>query len=390
MVCAIDDLTRDQRTLRDTARAFARDVIRPVAAQHDETEETPWTTLQEAHRLGLDTYFYPAELGGGGLADLLTRCLVTEELSWGCAGIGGIIATTGLCAAAIAACGTPEQRDRFLRIFCDPSQVALGALAVTEADAGSDVSGLRTAARRVDGGWVLDGTKRFITNGDAAAVCVVIATEDRSLGWNGLRAFVVERGMTGWRSPRVERKMGVRAAHAAELVFEGCFVPSENLLGGDGEPNGVAVLKAIERTRAAVAASALGIARAAYEYALAYARARRTFGKPIAEHQAIAFKLADMATEIAAARLLVHHAARRADAGLPFRTESSMAKLKAGDVAMRVTDEAIQILGGYGYSRDFPVEKWHRDAKVYQILGGTAEIQRLVISRGITAEEERA
>jgi acyl-CoA dehydrogenase len=230
----------------------------------------------------------------------------------------------------------------------------------------------------------LNGSKRFISNGGIAEVHVIFATTDPAAGWAGIQAFVVDKGNPGLKAGKKERKMGVRASHTGEVILEDCFVPIENLLGGERGRGGLGVLKTLERTRPAVATGAVGIARAAQEYALDYALQRKTFGKPIAGHQAIAFKLADMATEIEATRLLVWKAAWEANQGYNFARSASMAKLKAGDVAMHVTDEAIQILGGYGYIRDFPVEKWHRDAKIYQIWEGTAEIQRLVIARELT------
>jgi alkylation response protein AidB-like acyl-CoA dehydrogenase len=257
-------------------------------------------------------------------------------------------------------------------------------MCITEAEAGSDVSAMRTTANRVEGGFVLNGSKRFITNGGIADVHVIFATTDPAAGWDGIGAFVVSKGNQGLKAGKKERKMGVRASHTGEVILEDCFVPTESLLGGEGSQGGIGVLKTLERTRPAVGAGALGIARAAHEYALEYALQRRTFGKPIAAHQAIAFKLADMATEIEAGRLLVWKAAWAVDQGMRIASNASMAKLKAGDVAMRVTDDAVQILGGYGYIRDFPVEKWHRDAKIYQIWEGTAEIQRLVIARELT------
>ena len=378
------ELTQEQKDLRDTVHEFARDVIRPAAPEFDEKEETPWSIMRQAHSLGLDTYQYPEQFGGGGITDMVTQMIVIEEMAWGCAGIATAISATSLCATAIQKCGTPEQRAKYLPMFCDPSRVVLGAFGLTEAEAGSDVSALRTTATRVEGGWLLNGSKRFISNGGIADIHVIFATIDARLGWKGIQAFVVDPGNPGLQAGIKERKLGVRASHTGEVILEDCFVPSENLLGGENGQGGFGILKTLESTRPGVGAAAVGIGRAGLEYALEYALQRKTFGKPIAAHQAIAFKLADMATEIDAARLLIWRAAWTANQGLPFAREASMAKLKAGDVAMRVTDEAIQILGGYGYIRDFPVEKWHRDAKIYQIWEGTAEIQRLVIAREIT------
>jgi acyl-CoA dehydrogenase len=379
------DLTQEQADLRGLVHEFARDVIRPAAPEYDENEETPWPIMQQAHELGFDTYGYPEEFGGGGVTDMMTQMIIMEELTWGCAGIAVAISATALVATAVQLCGTPEQRAKYLSMFCDSEHLVLGALCITEAEAGSDVSAIPTTATRVEGGYLLNGSKRFITNGGIADVHVIFATTNPAAGWPGIRAFVVDKGNPGLKAGKKERKMGVRALHTGEVILEDCFVP-KNLLGGEGGQGSVGVLKTLERTRPAVGAGALGIARAAHEYALEYALQRRTFGKPIAAHQAIAFKLADMATEIEAARLLVWKAAWAVDQNMPIAKSASMAKLKAGNVAMRVTDDAIQILGGYGYLRDFPVEKWHRDAKIYQIWEGTAQIQRLIIGRELARQ----
>jgi butyryl-CoA dehydrogenase len=378
------ELSEEQQDLRATVHEFARDVIRPAAAEYDENEETPWPIMKQAHALGLDTYSYSEDYGGGGVTDPVTQMIVTEEMAWGCAGIATAINATSLCATAIQQCGTPDQKAKYLPMFCDPSQVVLGAMGLTEADAGSDVAALRTSAKRAEGGYLINGSKRFISNGGIADVHVIFATTDPDAGWGGIQAFVVDKGNPGLKMGRKERKMGVRASHTGEVILEDCFVPGEALLGGERGRGGIGVLKTLESTRPAVGAAAVGIARAAHEYALEYALQRKTFGKPIAGHQAIAFKLADMATDVEAARLLIWKAAWLAGQGQPFAKAASMGKLKAGDVAMRVTEDAIQILGGYGYIRDFPVEKWHRDAKIYQIWEGTAEIQRLVIARELT------
>ena len=378
------ELSEEQRDLQATVHEFARDVIRPAAAEYDEKEETPWPIMEHAHSLGLDTYAYAEDFGGGGVTDPVTQMIVTEELAWGCAGIATAINATSLCATAIEKVGTADQKARYMPMFCDPNRVVLGAMALTEAEAGSDVSALRTLAKRVEGGYLLNGSKRFISNGGIADVHVVFATTDPSAGWPAIQAFVVEKDNSGLKMGRKERKMGVRASHTGEVILEYCFVPDDALLVGERGRGGIGVLKTLESTRPAVGAAAVGIARAASEYALEYALQRKTFGKPIAGHQAIAFKLDDMATEVEAARLLIWKAAWLAGNGQPFAKAASMGKLKAGDVAMRVTEDAIQVLGGYGYIRDFPVEKWHRDAKIYQIWEGTAEIQRLVIARELT------
>lgn len=379
-------LTEEQRMIQGLARDFAREVIRPQASHYDEVEETPWGIMREAHKLGLDSYSYPEEFGGGGMTDMLTGMLVSEELAWGCAGIATAINATHLCATAIDACGTEEQRKTYLSMFADPDRLFLGAMGLTEPGAGSDVANIATTASLVGDEWVLNGTKRFITNGGIADVHVIFATTDRKLGWKGIQAFIVEKGTPGLSMGKKEKKMGVRASHTAEVILENCRVPKRNLMPGPGGAGGLGALKMLERTRPGVGASALGIARAAFEYALQYAQERTTFGKPIIEHQAIANKLADMATKVEASRLLVWKAAWMANEGMRFTKEASMAKLFAGDTAMEVTIDAIQILGGYGYIREYPVEKWARDAKIYQIWEGTAEIQRYVIGKALAGK----
>src|SRR6266545_2912429 len=323
--------------------------------------------------------------------------LLVEELAWGCAGIALGILGTGLPLVALMSSGTPDQFAEWApRMFGTVEKPAVGAFAVTEPGAGSDVSSLRTRATKDGDDWVLNGQKVFITNGGIAEVHVVVATVDPSLGHRGQASFLIPPGTEGLRQGQKERKLGIRASHTAEVLLENCRVSGDCLLGGEERLNAKlergrnkdqaktssGALKTFEATRPIVGAQAIGIARAAFEFARDYARERTQFGKPIASQQAIAFKLADMATEIDAARLLVWRASWMGRQSAPFsHAEGSMSKLKAGEVAVRVTDEAIQILGGYGYIRDFPVEKWHRDSKIYTLFEGTSEIQRLVISR---------
>jgi alkylation response protein AidB-like acyl-CoA dehydrogenase len=384
------ELTPEQREIQKLAHEFAEREIRPVAMYYDETEETPWEIIEKAHKIGLTTFSFPEEYGGGGIEDPISRLLVTEELAWGCAGINVAINGTHLPVAAIMAMGTTEQKKRLIPQFCDPNHVKIGAMGLTEPGAGSDVSAIQTTAKREGDYYVLNGTKQFITNGGIADIHVVFATLDRSQGWNGVAAFVIEdKNTPGFSMGRKEKKMGVRASHTAQIILDNVRVPVENRLGGEpGDPEYVpgyiGALKMLEHTRPGVAAAAIGIARAAYEYALDYAKQRIQFGKPIIEHQGVAFKLADMATKIDAARLLVWRAGWLREKGIGFqRGEGSMAKLFAGDVAVETTIDAIQILGGYGYIKEYPVEKWARDAKIYQIWEGTAEIQRMVIARAI-------
>jgi acyl-CoA dehydrogenase len=401
-------LTEDQVAAQKWAHEFAEKEIRPVAPHYDETEDFPWPVVSKAADIGLygmDFYRMIGEDESGVLQPLLV-----EELCWGCAGISLAIFGSGLPLVALMASGTPEQVGRWTpELFGTPAEPKVGAFAVTEPGAGSDVSSLRTRAVRDGDDWVLNGQKVFITNGGIASVHVVVATVDPELGHRGQASFVIPPGTPGLRQGKKERKLGIRASHTAEVLLEDCRVPADCLLGGEerlqaklerarsaakagaaatrspGAPRArgsSGALATFEATRPVVGAQAVGIARAAFEFARDYARERTQFGKPIASQQAIAFKLADMATEIDAARLLVWRASWMTRNGTGFpHAEGSMSKLKAGEVAVRVTDEAIQVLGGYGYIRDFPVEKWHRDAKIYTLFEGTSEIQRLVISR---------
>ena len=394
-------LTDEQRAIQELARDFARREIRPVAAEYDEREEMPWPVLRKAATIGLLSYGLPEEHGGGGVPDGIvgvTNFVVTEELAWGCAAIATEITSSTYAAGPILAFGTEEQQRRYLPLFCDPDEVHLGALCLTEPQAGSDISAITTTARRHGADWVLDGRKQFITNGGIADVHIVFA---RVEGERGMGAFIVEGGTPGLSMGRKERKLGVRASHTAEVLLEGCRVPDANRLAGapiapqlrrsthaESELSGAAqALTLLQYSRMTFAAAALGVARAAFEYARDYARDRTAFGVPIGRHQAVAFKLADMAIEIEAARALLWRAGWLATSGRQLAlAEGSMAKCLTADVAVRCCTEAIQILGGHGYVRDHPVEKWYRDAKLYQIWEGTNEIQRLVIARAIMGQ----
>ena len=392
------ELSEDQREIRDWVHDFAEREIRPVAAHYDETEEFPWPVVKKAAEIGL----YSHEFLGQTFADStgIMPALVAEELTWGCAGIALAIQGTGLPVAAIFNQGTPEQIATWVpACYGTAAEPVVGAFAVTEPDAGSDVSSMKTRAVRNNGDWVLSGRKIFITNGGVAGVYVVVAAVEPELGTRGQASFVVPRDTPGLKPGKKERKMGIRASDTSEVILEDVRVPSDYLLGGEekleaklararsGQSSRSSVaLKTFESTRPVVGAQALGIARAAFEFALQYAKDRKQFGRPIIENQAVALKLADMATEIEAARGLIWRALWESRNGGEFKkAEGSMAKLKAGEVAVKVTEEAIQICGGYGYIRDFPVEKWHRDAKIYTLFEGTSEIQRLVISRAIAA-----
>ncbi|HLQ61113.1 MAG TPA: acyl-CoA dehydrogenase family protein [Candidatus Acidoferrales bacterium] len=392
------ELSDEQREIRDWVHDFAEREIRPVAPQYDESEEFPWPVVKKAAEVGL----YSVEFLQQTYADStgILPALVSEELTWGCAGIALAIQGTQLPVAAIFSQGTPEQIATWIpACYGKPDKLALGAFAVTEPGAGSDVSSMKTRAEKRNGEWVLNGQKIFITNGGIADVHVVVAAVDPALGTRGQASFVVPPGTAGLKQGKKEKKMGIRASHTAEVLLEDVHVPADCLLGGEDKleakmaaaregkhQRSSVALKTFELSRPVVGAQALGIARAAFEFALQYAKERKQFGRPLIENQAVAFKLADMATDIEAARALIWRALWEGrSAGQFKKAEGSMAKLRAGEVAVRVTEEAIQICGGYGYIRDFPVEKWHRDAKIYTIFEGTSEIQRLVISRALAA-----
>ncbi|MEH1123826.1 acyl-CoA dehydrogenase family protein [Micromonospora sp. CPCC 206061] len=393
------DLNEEQRDLRDWVHGFARDVVRPAAAEWDAREETPWPLLQEAAKIGLYGFEFLANCWADPTG--ISLPIANEELFWGDAGIGLSLFGTSLAVAAIYGSGTPEQLVEWVpQCFGTVDEPAVAAFCSTEPEAGSDVGSMRTKARydEATDEWILSGQKAYATNGGIATVHVVTATVDPSLGSRGQAAFVVPPGTPGLSSPGKLKKLGLRASHTADLFLDEVRVPGRCLLGGrealqerldrarSGQrAAGQAAMRTFELSRPTVGAQAIGVARAAYEYALQYARERVQFGRAIIENQAIAFALADMKMEIDAARLLVWRAAwmgrnnRAFDAG-----EGSMSKLKAGEVAVSVTEKAVQILGGAGFLREHPVERWYRDAKIYTIFEGTSEIQRLVISRAIS------
>jgi len=391
-------LSEDHQTIRKWVHDFAEDVVRPAAHEWDEREQTPWPVIEEAARVGLYSFDFMAN----AFADPsgLTLPVALEELFWGDAGIGLSIMGSGLAAAGIAANGTPEQLLEWVpQCYGTPDKVQLGAFCVSEPDAGSDVSSLRTRATYDEAAdeWVLNGTKTWITNGGIADVHVVVASVDAALKGRGQASFVVPPGSKGLRQGQKFAKHGIRASHTAEVVLDDVRVPGRCLLGGKEKLDArlakarsgqaaseQAAMRTFEATRPSVGAQAVGIARAAYEYALGYARERHQFGRPIIANQSIAFMLADMATEVDAARLLVWRAAWLGRNGGYTNAEGSMSKLKAGRVAVWATERAMQIMGGYGYVRDNPVERWHRDAKIYDIFEGTEQIQQLVIARAIS------
>jgi acyl-CoA dehydrogenase len=393
------ELSQDQKDIREWVRGFAENVVRPAAEEWDEREETPWPVIEEAAKIGL----YSFEAVGQFWADEtgLTLPIANEELFWGDAGIGMAIMGTTLAVAAIFGQGTPEQMGEWIpQCYGTADDVKLGAFCASEPDAGSDVSGIRTSAKydEAKDEWVLNGQKAWATNGGIANVHVIIASVDRELGSRGHAAFVIPPNTKGCEQGAKVKKHGLRASHTADVHLDDCRVPGSCLLGGkeklderlarvrEGKKaKSQAAMQTFEASRPTVGAQALGIARAAYEYALDYAKEREQFGRKIIENQSIAFDLANMKLEIDAARLLVWRAAWMGRNGHKFENaEGSMSKLKAGEVAVWVTERAIQILGGNGYTREFPVERMHRDSKIYTIFEGTSEIQQLVISRAIS------
>jgi len=398
------ELSQDQKDIQDWAHGFAENVMRPAAHEWDEKEEFPWPVVQEAAKIGLYGFegiaqFFADESG-------LSMPIVNEEIFWGDAGIGMAIFGTTLAVASIFGQGTPEQMGEWIpQCFGTEDDLKVAAFCASEPDAGSDVSAVRTTAKydEAKDEWVINGQKAWATNGGIANIHVVIASVDRELGSRGHAAFIIPPNTPGCAQGAKVKKHGIRASHTADVHLDDCRVPGSCLLGGkeklderlarvrEGKKSrGQAAMATFEASRPVVGAQAIGIARAAYEYALEYAKGRVQFGKPIVENQAIAFTLADMKTEIDAARLLVWRASWMGRNQVPFdNAEGSMSKLKAGEVATWVTERAIQILGGNGYAREYPVERMHRDAKIYDIFEGTSEIQRLVISRAISGHHIR-
>ncbi|MCG5443592.1 acyl-CoA dehydrogenase family protein [Micromonospora sp. NIE79] len=398
------DLNEEQRDLRDWVHGFAAEVVRPAAAEWDEREDTPWPVIQEAAKVGLYGFEFLATCWADPTG--LSLPIASEELFWGDAGIGMSIFGTSLAVAAIYGAGTPDQMVEWVpQCFGDVDSPAVAAFCTSEPEAGSDVGAMRTRANYDEASdeWVLTGQKAYATNGGIAGVHVVTASVDPALGSRGQAAFVVPPGTPGLAATRKLRKLGLRASHTADVFLDGVRVPGRCLLGGreallerldrarSGQrATGQAAMRTFELSRPTVGAQALGVARAAYEYALDYAKDRVQFGRPIIENQAVAFALADMRMEIDAARLLVWRASWMGRNNRPFTAgEGSMSKLKAGEVAVSVTEKAVQLLGGAGFLRDHPVERWYRDAKIYTIFEGTSEIQRLVISRAISGMQIR-
>ncbi len=411
------ELTEDQKTLQKWLHEFSVNVIRPAASEWDEREETPYPIIQEAAKAGIYSLDFFASIWGDETG--ISLPITMEEIFWGDAGIGLAIVGTTLGLAGILANGTPEQLGEWApQCFGTPDDIKMCALAVSEPNAGSDVSSMKTTAvydEKTDE-WVLNGVKTWITNGGIADVHVVVASVDADLKARGQASFVLgpdskERGLSQGQK---FKKHGIRASHTSEVILDNCRIPGSQLLGGKDrldarlakarerkaaldrgesiastrEKGGQAAMATFESSRPSVGAQAVGIARAAYEYSLDYAKTREQFGRPIVQNQGIAFMLADMKTKIDASRLLVWRAAWMGRNGVPFTSgEGSMSKLFAGETAVDVTEKAIQILGGNGYTREYPVERWHRDAKIYTIFEGTSEIQRLIISRAISGHQ---
>jgi hypothetical protein len=372
------DLTEEQEQVKRTVREFAEAEIRPHVLEWDEAQHFPKELFPRLGELGLMGVIFPEEYGGAGMG-YIEYATVIEELSRVDGSIGlSVAAHNSLCSNHIYQYGNEEQRRRFLVPLAKGER--LGAWGLTEPGSGSDASAMRTTAVHRDGGWVLHGTKNFITHGISGDTCVVLAITDREMRSRGISAFIVERGTEGFIAGKKENKLGVRASETASLIFEECFVPEDHLLGERGR-GFVNAMQVLDGGRISIAALAVGIAQGAYEAALKYSKERQQFGKPIAEFEAIQFKLADMATQIEAARLLTLRAAYLKDQHRPTTKESAMAKLYASEIAVKVCEEAIQIHGGYGYTKDYPPEKHWRDAKICTIGEGTSEVQRLVIAR---------
>ena len=382
---AWDVLSEEQRELRELVRTVARDRIAPRAAEIDASHEFPWDVVELFRDQGIFGLFFAEEVGGTGTGTLLSLVAI-EEVSKVCATSGLILAVQELGSLGLKLGGSDEQRAAWLPRLA--SGEVLAAYALTEAGSGSDSAAMRTVARRDNGEYVLDGTKRFITNAGVAGLYTVFAKTDPEAGHAGISAFLVEPDTPGFEVARLEEKMGIAGSTTGELVFDGCRVPEANRLGPEGAGFRLA-MRILDRSRPGVAAQALGIAQGATDYALEYARTRETMGKPIAQHQLIAAKLADMETRTEAARGLLYRFGQMADADVPeaeLTKASAMAKLMCGDVAMEVATEAVQILGGYGYVKEYPVERFMRDAKITQIYEGTQEVQRLVIAREMLKE----
>ncbi|MFD0050827.1 acyl-CoA dehydrogenase [Actinomycetes bacterium NPDC127524] len=374
-------LTEEHEMIRKMVRDFARNEVAPTAAERDEEERFDREIFDKMAELGLTGIPWPEEYGGIG-SDFLAYCIAVEELSRVCASTGVTLsAHTSLAGWPIYKFGSEEQKQKYLRPMAQGEKI--GAYGLTEPGSGSDAGSMRTTARLDGDHYVLNGSKIFITNGGIADTYVVFALTDPESKQKGTSAFIVEKDFAGFSVGKKEKKLGIRSSPTTEIIFEDCRVPKENLLGKEGEGFKIAMMT-LDGGRNGIAAQAVGIAQGALDAAIDYAKEREQFGKPIAAQQGIGFKLAEMATSVEASRLLTYQAAWLESEGLPYGKESAMSKLFAGDAAMKVTTEAVQVFGGYGYTKDYPVERYMRDAKITQIYEGTQEIQKLVISRMIT------
>jgi acyl-CoA dehydrogenase len=371
------NLTDEQSAVQRLAHEFARNEIVPVAEHYDRTAEFPWPVVKKAYEVGLMNPNIPTEYGGPGLT-LFEEMLINEELAWGCAGISGSLTINNVASLPILIGGNEQQKKTYLGRLSRDHQLA--AYAVTEPNAGTDVAAIQTKAELVFDEYILNGTKQFITNASVANFFIVFAVTDKTAKGKGISAFIVDRDWPGVIPGRKDDKMGQRASNTGQLIFEDVRVPKGNLLGQEGDAFKIA-MKVFDRSRPGTGTLAVGVARRAFEEAVKYAGERKTFGVPIGQHQAIQFKIADMATQIQAARWLCWHAAWLFDQGHKSSREASMAKCFGAETAVNVTSEAVQIFGGYGYVKDYVVEKLYRDAKVFQIYEGTSEIQRLIIGR---------
>jgi butyryl-CoA dehydrogenase len=375
--------TEEQKMIKDLAKQVADEKIRPVAAEYDEKEEFPWPVVKIMADSDLFGVYIPEKYGGtgGGILDL---CIATEELSKACGGIALALAATALGTFPIILFGNDAQKEKYLPDIAKGKKLA--AFAITEPEAGSDASSIKTQAKKEGDHYILNGTKQWITNGGDAEVYVVIAITDKKKGARGASALIIEKGTPGFEFGKKEKKLGIRASSTRELIFTDCKVPKENLLGREGM-GFIVAMKTFDSSRPGVAAQAVGIAQGALDHAIKYAHDRKQFGQSISSFQGVQFMLADMATQVEAARALVYTSAKMVDAGIKnISKASAMSKLFASDVAMKVTTDALQIFGGYGYMRDYPVEKYMRDAKITQIYEGTNQIQRNVIALQLIKE----
>lgn len=370
-------LTKEQELVRQMVRDFAVNEVKPIAAEIDVTERFPMENVKEMGELGMMGIPFPTEFGGAG-GDVLSYILAVEELSKVCATTGVILsAHTSLCASLINENGTPEQKEKYLRDLCTGNKI--GAFGLTEPGAGTDAAGQQTTAVLDGDNYILNGSKIFITNGGVADTFIVFAMTDKSKGTKGISAFIVEKGFLGFSIGKKEDKLGIRASSTTELIFENCVVPKENLIGREGKGFGIA-MKTLDGGRIGIAAQALGIAEGALDEAIKYMKERKQFGRPIAAFQGLQWMVAEMSTKIEAARFLVYKAAWLKENKQPYSIDAARAKLYAAELAMDVTTKAVQLFGGYGYTKEYPVERMMRDAKITEIYEGTSEVQKMVIS----------